>query len=101
MHEGRLPLSLIQLMKEGPGQRSASPLLRHIKNHQIPVTAHQRFGTNIDKPFAITEPVTGVKFNVTGKEREKYFILSADKIKSYYEERKKTMQKILGQGRGR
>lgn len=72
-----------------------------IKNHQIPVTAHQRFGTNIDKPFAITEPVTGVKFNVTGKEREKYFILSADKIKSYYEERKKTMQKILGQGRGR
>lgn len=72
-----------------------------IKNHQIPVTVHQRFGTNIDKPFAITEPVTGVKFNVTGKEREKYFILSADKIKSYYEERKKTMQKILGQGRGR
>ena len=72
-----------------------------IKNHQIPVTVHQRFGTDIDKPFAITEPVTGVKFNVTGKEREKYFILSADKIKSYYEERKKTMQKILGQGRGR
>ena len=72
-----------------------------IKNHQIPVTVHQRFGTNIDKPFAITEPVTGVKFNVTGKEREKYFILSTDKIKSYYEERKKTMQKILGQGRGR
>lgn len=72
-----------------------------IKNHQIPVTVHQRFGTNIDKPFAITEPVTGVKFNVNGKEREKYFILSADKIKSYYEERKKTMQKILGQGRGR
>lgn len=72
-----------------------------IKNHQIPVTIHQRFGTDIDKPFAITEPVTGVKFNVTGKEREKYFILSADKIKSYYEERKKTMQKILGQGRGR
>lgn len=72
-----------------------------IKNHQIPVTVHQRFGTNIDKPFAITEPVTGVKFNVTGKEREKYFILSDDKIKSYYEERKKTMQKILGQGRGR
>lgn len=72
-----------------------------IKNHQIPVTVHQRFGTNIDKPFAITEPITGVKFNVTGKEREKYFILSADKIKSYYEERKKTMQKILGQGRGR
>lgn len=72
-----------------------------IKNHQIPVTVHQRFGTNIDKPFVITEPVTGVKFNVTGKEREKYFILSADKIKSYYEERKKTMQKILGQGRGR
>lgn len=71
-----------------------------IKNHQIPVTVHQRFGTDIDKPFAITEPVTGVKFNVTGKEREKYFILSADKIKSYYEERKKTMQKILGQGRG-
>lgn len=72
-----------------------------IKNHQIPVTVHQRFGTDIDKPFAITEPVTGVKFNVTGKEREKYFILSADKIKSYYEERKKTMQKILDQGRGR
>lgn len=72
-----------------------------IKNHQIPVTVHQRFGTDIDKPFAITEPVTGVKFNVTGKEREKYFILSADKIKSYYEERKKMMQKILGQGRGR
>lgn len=72
-----------------------------IKNHQIPVTVHQRFGTDIDKPFAITEPVTGVKFNVTDKEREKYFILSADKIKSYYEERKKTMQKILGQGRGR
>lgn len=72
-----------------------------IKNHQIPVTVHQRFGTDIDKPFAITEPVTGVKFNVTGKEREKYFILSADKIKSYYEERKKTMQKILGQGIGR
>lgn len=72
-----------------------------IKNHQIPVTVHQKFGTDIDKPFAITEPVTGVKFNVTGKEREKYFILSADKIKSYYEERKKTMQKILGQGRGR
>lgn len=72
-----------------------------IKNHQIPVTVHQRFGTDIDKPFAIAEPVTGVKFNVTGKEREKYFILSADKIKSYYEERKKTMQKILGQGRGR
>lgn len=72
-----------------------------IKNHQIPVTVHQRFGTDIDKPFAITEPVTGVKFNVTGKEREKYFILSADKFKSYYEERKKTMQKILGQGRGR
>ncbi|MDU2564903.1 MAG: plasmid recombination protein [Streptococcus lutetiensis] len=72
-----------------------------IKNHQIPVTVHQRFGNDIDKPFAITEPVTGVKFNVTGKEREKYFILSADKIKSYYEERKKTMQKILGQGRGR
>lgn len=72
-----------------------------IKNHQIPVTVHQIFGTDIDKPFAITEPVTGVKFNVTGKEREKYFILSADKIKSYYEERKKTMQKILGQGRGR
>lgn len=72
-----------------------------IKNHQIPVTVHQRFGANIDKPFAITEPVTGVKFNITGKEREKYFILSADKIKSYYEERKKTMQKILGQGRGR
>lgn len=72
-----------------------------IKNHQIPVTVHQRFGTDIDKPFAITEPVTGVKFNITGKEREKYFILSADKIKSYYEERKKTMQKILGQGRGR
>lgn len=72
-----------------------------IKNHQIPVTVHQRFGTDIDKPFAITEPVTGVKFNVTGKEREKYFILSADKIKSYYEERKKTMQRILGQGRGR
>lgn len=72
-----------------------------IKNHQIPVTVHQRFGTDIDKPFTITEPVTGVKFNVTGKEREKYFILSADKIKSYYEERKKTMQKILGQGRGR
>lgn len=72
-----------------------------IKNHQIPVTVHQRFGTDIDKPFVITEPVTGVKFNVTGKEREKYFILSADKIKSYYEERKKTMQKILGQGRGR
>ena len=72
-----------------------------IKNHQIPVTVHQRFGTDIDKPFAITAPVTGVKFNVTGKEREKYFILSADKIKSYYEERKKTMQKILGQGRGR
>ena len=72
-----------------------------IKNNQIPVTVHQRFGTDIDKPFAITEPVTGVKFNVTGKEREKYFILSADKIKSYYEERKKTMQKILGQGRGR
>lgn len=72
-----------------------------IKNHQIPVTVYQRFGTDIDKPFAITEPVTGVKFNVTGKEREKYFILSADKIKSYYEERKKTMQKILGQGRGR
>lgn len=72
-----------------------------IKKHQIPVAVHQRFGTDIDKPFAITEPVTGVKFNVTGKEREKYFILSADKIKSYYEERKKTMQKILGQGRGR
>lgn len=66
-----------------------------IKNHQIPVTVHQRFGTNIDKPFAITEPVTGVKFNVTGKEREKYFILSADKIKSYYEERKKNDAKNI------